>query len=66
MMLYRFILSLISPDTHCPCLGNLGDNLHIQPATLDTFLTFICIFLFLGALFSLYREKAFRVLTLNQ
>jgi hypothetical protein len=59
-VLYRICLLWVGATKYCKCLGNLVDNLHIDPRTADIGLKLILAYLLIGGytcIYYLWREK---------
>jgi hypothetical protein len=52
---YRALLLLSNSTKPCPCLGNLGAWLHLNPGSMERLGLFLLAFLFLGSYFFLLR-----------
>ncbi len=53
LCVYRLGLSFAG-GARCPCLGTIGDNLHISESTLDGVMIYVLVYMFLGSVVLLF------------
>jgi hypothetical protein len=58
---YRFMAYLRGGQSHCPCLGNVTDSLHISPGIAEGFLLALIAYMLLGSLIFLAALRTVRV-----